>query len=105
MTTKTVKNDEENICLGKQGENLCTEIRFPIQEDLRDYTARLYICPGDGEGYYTDNVIQAANFLTLLVTDRETAAPGSGKMQLSFYKGNTIIKSQIYTYFVTKSIC
>lgn len=106
MKTKIVEATDECIYLGRKGENLATTIKFPIPEELRGYTAKILYRPvPDNIGTFASIVVQEAEFVSMIVTSEETATAGTGELQLLFYKGETLKKSKVYSYYVSDSIC
>ena len=106
MREITVRNSQ--IDIGKQGENLCTRILFPVISEWRElygegsFTLIHRRC-GDPAPYIcsvttdTDNVIW-------VITNADTAKPGYGSCELQYIVGNSIAKSKTWMTKVTSSL-
>ena len=87
------------LFLGKQGENLATEIVFPLAQWIAVYgegTAVLAVQRNGDAGAYPVELRRNGNNAYWAVTSADTAVSGCGQCELRWYVGQTLVKSAIY---------
>lgn len=92
--------------LGYVGENEHRQIRFDAKKMYDEYphaSASLTVAPAEGESYPA--VIERdGDFVIWTITDSDLNAEGDGELQLSFTYGETVAKSYIGRFKVSRSI-
>lgn len=105
MMTFTADQSTTDLFLGRQGENLATQIIFAVPEDLQQYAAFVYVLRnGDDTAYPAANVVVADGSITWTITSIETLTYGAGEVQIRFVDNETIIKTIVFRSFVSQSI-
>ena len=105
MMTFTADQSTTDLFLGRQGENLATQIIFAVPEDLQQYAAFVYVLRnGDDTAYPATNVVVADGSITWTITSVETLTYGAGEVQIRFVDNETIIKTIVFRSFVSQSI-
>lgn len=105
MMTFTADQSTTDLFLGRQGENLATQIIFAVPEDLQQYAAFVYVLRnGDDTAYPAANVVVADGSITWTITSIETQYYGAGEVQIRFVDNETIIKTIVFRSFVSQSI-
>lgn len=96
--------------LGRLGENLSRGIRFDIREILKEYpNADIVLLnkrAGDPAAYPVANIVKDAQAGTIVwpVTSGDLAQMGNGTCELIASYNGAILKDDIYTTFVDKSL-
>lgn len=105
MMTFTADQCTTDLFLGRQGENLATQIIFAVPEDLQQYAAFVYVLRnGDDTAYPAANVVVADGSITWTITSIETLTYGAGEVQIRFVDDETIVKTIVFRSFVSQSI-
>jgi len=105
MMTFTADQSTTDLFLGRQGENLATQIIFAVPEDLQQYAAFVYVLRnGDDTTYPAANVEVADGSITWTITSIDTLTYGAGEVQIRFVDDETIVKTIVFRSFVSQSI-
>lgn len=105
MMTFTADQSTTDLFLGRQGENLATQIIFAVPQDLQQYAAFVYVLRnGDDTAYPAANVVVADGSITWTITSIETQYYGAGEVQIRFVDDETIVKTIVFRSFVSQSI-
>lgn len=105
MNRRIAKGPE--LLLGRQGEHLATQIRFPAQSYLDTYGEGVFhlIAQRQGDAVpYPVGVTRDGTDVCWNVSRTDTAAAGAGTCELLFYTGDTLAKSQIWATRVLPSM-
>ena len=90
--------------IGQQGENMITEVAFPIPADCVGFLPTLYIQrQSDAASYPATHVTSSTNVLWT-VSNVDTDVAGYGEAQLRFMDGETCAKTIVYRFYVERSI-
>lgn len=107
MQMRMTEAGEEILRLGRQGENLALQVRFPIAEFKEEYGEGVFRLAaqrhGDVAPYLVD-VTNDKNFVYWNVTSTDTAKDGIGRCELQYYVGDVLTKSQVWLTKVLKSL-
>jgi len=103
---KIVDVSEGTIDLGKQGEHLAEQVRFPITDIVTEFGEGIFLLlaqrPGDTVTYpvrtYSDT-----DYLYWNVTGLDTAYPGSGRCELQYFVEDSLVKSITYLTTITSA--
>lgn len=103
---KIVDVSEGTIDLGKQGEHLAEQVRFPIADIVTEFGEGVFLLlaqrPGDTVTYpvrtYSDT-----DYVYWNVTGIDTAYPGSGRCELQYFVDNSLVKSITYLTTITSA--
>lgn len=105
MMVFNVDGNVTDLFLGRQGENLATQLVFGIPEDLQQYAAFVYVLRnGDDVAYPASNVVVSGGVITWTITSIETQNYGAGEVQVRFMDGEVIVKTLVFRSFVARSI-
>lgn len=98
---------KEALRLGRQGENLALQVRFPIAEFKEEYGEGVFRLAAQRQGDaapYLVEVTSDDNFVYWNVTSTDTAKDGIGRCELQYYVGDVIAKSQVWLTRVLTSL-
>lgn len=109
MRSVTVRLDDLRttiLCLGYVGENEHTRINIDAKKMYDQYptaSASLTVCPPAGESYPAV-ITRDGDMVIWDITDSDLVAEGSGEIQLSFTQGETVAKTFIGRFKVSRSL-
>ena len=109
MRSVTVRLDDLRttiLCLGYVGENEHTRINIDAKKMYDQYpsaSASLTVCPPEGESYPAV-ITRDGDMVIWDITDSDLVAEGSGEIQLSFTQGETVAKTFIGRFKVSRSL-
>jgi len=100
-----VASDDSVLFLGKQGENLATQIQFPYAEKWAELYGNgvfqlIFQRPTETDPYACVVTIDGEN-VCWDITNTEVAIPGTGRVELCYFVGSTLA---ISLSWITKSI-
>ena len=98
--------ERQCICLGFEGENNHTRVLFGCGRVFSEYpfaAASLAVQPPVGEAYPVA-VVREEDAVVWDVRNSSLACEGRGEYQLSFTSGDTVVKSFIGSFIVSRSI-
>lgn len=104
---RIVEVDSGIISLGRQGEHMVTQVRFPIRSIVRKYGKgdfTLVVQRNGDYDFYPVDVRQDENYVYWDITGMDTAVPGVGKCELQYLIGRSVVKSIIYQTQVQAAI-
>lgn len=97
----------KTVKIGKQGENLASQLQFDITPFIAAYGAGsvqlLHQRSGDDVPYIA-KITQDGNTATWNLTNDDTAINGYGRAQLNYYVGNVLAKSVVFTTVCDNSL-
>lgn len=108
MVTKIVKPNS-TVCLGRQGENRARRMVWPniVAEYAGFYGDGTFTLAaqrkGDAAPYPVAITVEDGS-VVWVVSDSDTAIPGCGKCELTYFVGGTVAKSQTWTTLTLSSI-
>lgn len=94
------------ILLGERGENLATQVRFPISDMVETYgegTFRL-LAQRAGEDPYPVSITSDESYVYWDVTSADTGIAGTGYAELQLIIDDLLAKSQTYTTRTDKAL-
>lgn len=105
MQTFNVTEETKEIFLGRQGENLATQVVFEIPSDLLEYAVFVYVLRnGESDAYPASVVDVTDGVITWTITSIETEYYGAGEAQIRFVDDETIVKTIVFRTIVKRSI-
>ena len=104
---KIIQAGNFDIVLGRRGENLASQVRFPIAKWVEVYGAGRFqlIARRQGDSApYPVTITSDENFVYWNVTSADTAYSGLGKVELQYYVDDVLAKSTVYLTRVLESL-
>lgn len=96
------------ISLGRQGEHLARTLLFPLasvwERELGPGTVQAVFQPPGGATPYPVPLERTADGWVWPVTASDTAVSGRGRCELRYLAGEAVVRSRIYTVYVTAAL-
>lgn len=103
----TVDVGSGTIALGQQGENLITQVRFPIAQMVTEYGQGVFTLFNQRHNDFAPYIVETysdGEFLYWNVTDTDTMFAGDGKCELQYVVGDVLKKSIVYITLVSNAL-
>lgn len=104
---RTIRVSGSTIPLGRQGEHLVTEVRFPLGQLIDTFgdghPALLAVRPGESESYPVAITVEDGDAVWV-VSKVDTGKAGTGRAELRWYVGDALAKSITYCLVIARAL-
>lgn len=99
-----IENNKRTVKIGKQGDNLATEIIFPLDADFADCNVSVLVRRPTEKTAYPMECTVESDGIHVTVSKYETEKIGYGAMEVWYTKDDVVKKSTRYETLVSKAI-